>query len=143
MRLNLQKRPITCLSDARLALPVAIWATGLQIWLIKSYPFEPIWPPAFSFLKTIILHFVTIFTFIQATSIHCCLLQDSPDSFNHLILIYFLFPVLRQMSVLELFQLQHQLCGTHSLTISVKSVGNITIIHRKLKTHLFKLAYPP
>ena len=37
--------------------------------------------------------------------IHCSLLHDSPDSFDHLILIYFLFPVLRHMSERELFQL--------------------------------------
>ena len=49
--------------------------------------------------------------------IHCSLLQDSPSSFNHLILIYFLFPVLRQMSELELFQLLHRRCGTHSLLV--------------------------
>ena len=34
--------------------------------------------------------------------IHCSLLQGSPDRY-HLILIYFLFPVLRQISELELF----------------------------------------
>ena len=33
------------------------------------------------------------------------------------LLIYFLFPVLRQMSELELFQLLHRLCGTHSLLL--------------------------
>ena len=37
----------------------------------------------------------------QHIYIHCSLLQDGPDSFDHL--IYFLFPVLRQMSELELF----------------------------------------
>ena len=30
----------------------------------------------------------------------------------------------------------------NSLRVSVKSVGNITTFCRKLKTHLFKLAYP-
>ena len=49
--------------------------------------------------------------------IHCSLLQDSPDSFDHLILIYFLFPVLRQILELEHFQLLHRLCGTHSLLV--------------------------
>ena len=53
----------------------------------------------------------------QHIYIHCSLLQDSPDIFNHLILIYFLFPVLRQMSELELFQLMHRLCGTNSLLV--------------------------
>ena len=49
--------------------------------------------------------------------IHLLLMQDSPDSFDDLILIYFLFPVLRQMLELELFQLLHRLCGTHSLLV--------------------------
>ena len=31
----------------------------------------------------------------------------------------------------------------NSLPVSVKSVGNITTFRSKLKTHLFKLAYPP
>ena len=31
----------------------------------------------------------------------------------------------------------------NSLPVSVKFVGNITTFHLKLKTHLFKLAYPP
>ena len=31
----------------------------------------------------------------------------------------------------------------NSLPVSVKSVGNIATFHCKLKTHLFKLAYPP
>ena len=35
----------------------------------------------------------------QHIYIHCVFLQDSLDSFDHLILIYFSFPVLRQMSV--------------------------------------------
>ena len=31
----------------------------------------------------------------------------------------------------------------NSLPVSVKSVGNIATFRHKLKTHLFKLAYPP
>ena len=42
----------------------------------------------------------------QHIYIHCALLQDSPDSFDILILIYFLFQVLRQMEQ-EFFQLLH------------------------------------
>ena len=44
----------------------------------------------------------------QQINIQCSLLQDSPDSFDHLILTYVLFPALRQILELEFFQL-HQL----------------------------------
>ena len=44
------------------------------------------------------------------------------------------------MSELELFQLLHRLCGTHSKL--VLSLGNITTFCRNLKTHLFKLGSP-
>ena len=44
-------------------------------------------------------------------------MQDSLDSFDHLILIYFLLQVFRQVSELELFQLLRRLCGTHSLLV--------------------------
>ena len=53
----------------------------------------------------------------QHIFIHCSLLQDSPDSFDHLILIYFMFLVLIQMSEIELFRLLPRLCGTHSLLV--------------------------
>ena len=47
--------------------------------------------------------------------IYCSLLQNSPDSFDHLVLIHVSFRVLRQTSVLELYQMSHQLRRTHSL----------------------------
>ena len=62
-------------------------------------------------LRSLAPNDITLFVFIkmctityqalsskQPAYIHCSLLQDGPDSFNHLILIYFLFllPVLRQ-----------------------------------------------
>ena len=50
----------------------------------------------------------------QHIYIHCSLLQDS---FDHLILINFLFSVLRQMLELELFQLLGRRCGIHSLLV--------------------------
>ena len=59
----------------------------------------------------------------QHNTIHCSLLQDSLGSFDHLILIYVLFPVLRQMSEPGIFQ----------------SVGNITTFPRKLKTTCLNL----
>ena len=74
--------------------------------LLKSFH----WLPVELFLK--IFHPSN-----QHIYIHCSLLQDSPGNFDHLILIYFLFPVLRQMSELELFPLLHRLCGTHSLLV--------------------------
>ena len=49
--------------------------------------------------------------------IHCSLLENSIDNFDHLIITYLLFPVLRQMSELEIVQLLHLLCGTHSLLV--------------------------
>ena len=48
--------------------------------------------------------------------IPCSLQQDSPDSFGRLVLIYFLFPELRQTLELELSRLPHQSCGIHSPT---------------------------
>ena len=48
--------------------------------------------------------------------IQCSLQQDSPDSFGRLVLIYFLFPELRQTLELELSRLPHQPCGIHSPT---------------------------
>ena len=75
----------------------------------------------------------------QHIYIHCSLLQDSPDSFDHLIPVYILFPVLnvgtRAFSVAALTL-------WNSLPVSFKSVGNITTFRRRLKTHLFKRAYP-
>ena len=53
----------------------------------------------------------------QRINFHCSHLQDSPYSFDHLIVIYLVFAVLRQMSELELFQLLHRLCGTHFLLV--------------------------
>ena len=41
--------------------------------------------------------------------IQCSLQQDSPDSFGRLVLVYFLFPELRQTLELELSRLPHQL----------------------------------
>ena len=40
-----------------------------------------------------------------------------PECRLRLIQIYPFFPVLRQMSELDLFQLLHRLCGTHSLLV--------------------------
>ena len=53
----------------------------------------------------------------QHIYIHCSLLLDSPGSFDHHILIYFLFPMLSEKSKLELFQLLHRLYGIHSLLV--------------------------
>ena len=52
----------------------------------------------------------------QPACLHLLLSVINPARHSrHLILVYFLFQVLRQMSELELFQLLHRLCGTHSL----------------------------
>ena len=51
--------------------------------------------------------------------IQCSLQQDSPDSFGRLVLIYFLFPELRQTLELKLSRLPHQLCGIHSPTFKI------------------------
>ena len=78
----------------------------------------------------------------QHIYIHCSLLQDSPDSFDHTTIINFLFPVLRQLLELELFPVAAPTLW-NSLPVSVKFVGNVATFRRKLKTHLFKLAYHP
>ena len=57
--------------------------------------------------------------------------RDSPDSFSHLILIYFSFFL--SCCTVTLW---------NSLSANVKSVGNITTFRHKLKT-TFELAYPP
>ena len=102
----------------------------LQNCLARVVPWSPRFSHSLSLLKS--LHWLPVRYCIifkiqlsimhfhpsnQHIYIHCSLLQDSPDIFDHLILIYFLFPVLRQMSELELFQLLHRLCRTHSLLV--------------------------
>ena len=51
----------------------------------------------------------------QHIYIKCSHLQDSPGSFDHLVLINFSFSVLRHPSELELSQLPHKLCEIHFL----------------------------
>ena len=50
-----------------------------------------------------------------------------------LIVIYFLFPVLRQLSVARAFSVASPILW-NSLSVSVKSVGNMTTFCHKLKT---------
>ena len=62
----------------------------------------------------------------QHIYIHCSLLQDSPDSFDHLILIYFLFPCSVKTNVrIRAFSVAAPTLW-NSLPVSVKSVGNMT-----------------
>ena len=78
----------------------------------------------------------------QHVYIQCSLLQDIPDSFDHIVLIYFLFPVLMTNVGTRTFSVAAPTVW-NSLPVSVKSVGNIKKCCHKLKTHLFKLACSP
>ena len=74
-------------------------------------------------LKSLHLYCTTTYQALsskQPVYLHSQLLQNSPDSFDHLIVIYFLFLMLRQMSELEFFS-----CCTDSVELTPVSVKEI------------------
>ena len=75
----------------------------------------------------------------QHIYIHCSLQQNSPRSFDNLIIIYFFFPSVKTNVGTRVFSVAAPTLW-NSLPVSVKYVGNIKKIRRKLKAHLFQLA---
>ena len=99
--------------------------------VIKPLHWQPLRYPII--FKICIITFKHLRSSNKHIYIRCSLLQDSLDSFDHLILIYLLFPLLRQINVGTRAFLVAAPTLWNSLPVSVKCAENIATFRRKLK----------
>ena len=131
--ISAQKTKHKCCFECMFVLPSECWLVVKCTWVSNFLSFTIC---GFHFLRfsrsvpllkslhwlpvryRIIFKICTITYQALSTNLHiyiqCSLQQDSPDSFSHLVPIYFLFLELKQTLELKLFWFPHQLCGIHS-----------------------------
>ena len=88
-----------------------VWEGYLPCLLISVIPHRSLhWLP----VQYRIMFKICIIAYQARIYIHCSFLQESLYSFDHIMVIYFLFPMLRQMSELELM---HRRFGTNPMLV--------------------------